>query len=192
MFGCLCWHEFPEFHLILQNLKRGQRKPLLHLHKNHISWNPSLSHGRRRPWGPVLQRPRPSQAARKPAQRRGSRRQPQSMVQVGARRKSKRLKTSRLRRKERYVSPLWWQSLLLCFPDPFVLGVVTEEWALDPMHARQASYFWAMLSFLGSFSPSWPGTSYVDQARLELTEICLSPPPNCWDRRCAPPHLCCF
>ena len=31
------------------------------------------------------------------------------------------------------------------------------------------------------FSPSWPGAHYVDQAGLELTEIHLPLPPECWD-----------
>ena len=30
-------------------------------------------------------------------------------------------------------------------------------------------------------SPGYPGTHSVDQASLELTEICLSLPPECWD-----------
>ncbi|KAL6045915.1 hypothetical protein STEG23_018413, partial [Scotinomys teguina] len=32
-------------------------------------------------------------------------------------------------------------------------------------------------------SPGCPGTRFVDQAGLELTEIYLSLPPKCWDKR---------
>ena len=39
------------------------------------------------------------------------------------------------------------------------------------------------------YSHSWPGTFYVDQAVLELTENLLSLPPKCWDQRRASPHL---
>lgn len=31
----------------------------------------------------------------------------------------------------------------------------------------------------------------VALAGLELTEILLSPPPGCWDERCAPYHQAC-
>ena len=31
------------------------------------------------------------------------------------------------------------------------------------------------------FSPSWPAAHYVDQAGLELTEICMPLPPESWD-----------
>lgn len=30
-------------------------------------------------------------------------------------------------------------------------------------------------------SPGWPGTFEVDQAGVEITEICLSLPPKCWE-----------
>ena len=36
-------------------------------------------------------------------------------------------------------------------------------------------------------SPGCPGTHSVDQAGLELTEICLPPCPECWDYRCLSP-----
>jgi hypothetical protein len=35
-----------------------------------------------------------------------------------------------------------------------------------------------------------PGSSFIDQAGLELTEIHLPLPPECWDLRCAPPPPC--
>ena len=38
-------------------------------------------------------------------------------------------------------------------------------------------------------SPGCPRTHSVDQAGLKLTEIPLSPPPECGDERCAPPPL---
>jgi hypothetical protein len=45
--------------------------------------------------------------------------------------------------------------------------------------------FWDGVSLHG---PGYPGTHYVDQADLKLTEICLLLPPECWDQRCAPLH----
>ena len=36
-------------------------------------------------------------------------------------------------------------------------------------------------------SPGYSGTHIVDQAGLELIEIHLPLPPDCWDQRCAPP-----
>jgi hypothetical protein len=41
----------------------------------------------------------------------------------------------------------------------------------------------------GFFSAVWPGTHSVDQAGLNLTEIHLPLPPECWDQRRVPPHL---
>jgi hypothetical protein len=38
-------------------------------------------------------------------------------------------------------------------------------------------------------SPGCPGTHFVDQTGLELIEIHLSLPPECWDYSCAPLHL---
>ena len=34
-----------------------------------------------------------------------------------------------------------------------------------------------------------PGAFYVDQASLELTEIHLYLPSECWDKECAPPTM---
>lgn len=40
------------------------------------------------------------------------------------------------------------------------------------------------------YSPGCPRTGYVTrQNGLKHTEICLPLPPECWDQRCAPPHL---
>ena len=36
-------------------------------------------------------------------------------------------------------------------------------------------------AYLSPYSPSYPGTPYVDPAELELTEIHLSLPPKCQD-----------
>ena len=43
--------------------------------------------------------------------------------------------------------------------------------------------FFMVLVFLSQdlSGPSWPGTHYVDQAGLELTEIHLPLPPEYWD-----------
>ena len=49
--------------------------------------------------------------------------------------------------------------------------------------------FWVLFCFCFFFlprcaslcSPGCPGTSSVDQAGLELTEICLPLPSECWD-----------
>ena len=38
--------------------------------------------------------------------------------------------------------------------------------------------------------PGCPGTHSVDQAGLELTEIHLPLPPECWDLRHVPPPFC--
>ena len=37
------------------------------------------------------------------------------------------------------------------------------------------------------YNPGCPGTSSVDQAGLELTEILQPLPPECWDSRHVPP-----
>jgi hypothetical protein len=49
--------------------------------------------------------------------------------------------------------------------------------------------FWGRVSL---YSPGCPGTHFVDQADLELTEIHLPLPPECWDWRPAPPHPACI
>lgn len=38
-------------------------------------------------------------------------------------------------------------------------------------------------------SPGCCGTPYIDQAGLRLTEFCLLPLPELWDKMCVPPHL---
>jgi hypothetical protein len=35
-------------------------------------------------------------------------------------------------------------------------------------------------------SSGYPGTCYIDQASLKLTEILLPLPPQCWHERCVP------
>lgn len=39
------------------------------------------------------------------------------------------------------------------------------------------------------YSPGWPEACYVDQAVLELVEICLPQPLKYWDQRCVLPLL---
>jgi hypothetical protein len=38
-------------------------------------------------------------------------------------------------------------------------------------------------------SPGYPGTHYVDQASLKLTEVHLPLPPECWDERRVRPWI---
>ena len=42
-------------------------------------------------------------------------------------------------------------------------------------------YYFGLFETGSPCSVSWPGTHYIDLAGLELTEICLSLPPKCWD-----------
>ena len=62
----------------------------------------------------------------------------------------------------------------------------------EPCHCLRDIIFFLFFGFfpyrvyICSFG-ACPGTHPVDQADLELTEICLPQPPECWDQRCAPP-----
>jgi hypothetical protein len=54
----------------------------------------------------------------------------------------------------------------------------------NPLELRTFLFvFWDRVSLC---SPGCSGTHSVDQTALELTEICLSLPPSCWDQRRAP------
>jgi hypothetical protein len=46
---------------------------------------------------------------------------------------------------------------------------------------KRVCFAWCYLKQVSLCSPGCPGTCSVDQAGLELTEICLLLPSKCWD-----------
>ena len=63
-------------------------------------------------------------------------------------------------------------------------GITVKSIVLYNGHILTRIYCLALFCFLRqglSQSSDCPGTHYVDQVGLELTEICLPLPPECWD-----------
>jgi hypothetical protein len=60
-----------------------------------------------------------------------------------------------------------------------------SEWVRDKIEGRIQPDMNHMRYFFGGVGgsrqgfPGWPGTHFVDQAALELTNICLPLPPEC-------------